>query len=469
MKIERVAGSFRDPCGFMFNHEGQIYRQINAPGREAFELLLSSGLYRRLTDAGLLIEHDDVEVSYFAPSAAEPITAADTAAAKIIRPRQLKFISYPWEWSFSQLKDAALTTLQIQKTALEHGMSLKDCSAFNIQFENARPLLIDTLSFEPHHEGLPWVAYRQFCQHFLAPLALMSRCDMRLQQLFRVYIDGLPLDLASRLLPWSSCLSFSLLTHIHLHARSQVYYADKTVQKGAQQSMSRIALLGIIDSLESGIRALHFPCQVTEWGDYYSDTNYSHVAAENKKQIVNDFFERIEDCGMVWDLGANTGVFSRLASSRGLHTVSFDIDPVAVEKNYRQCRAGNEKHLLPLMLDLTNPSPALGWENSERFSLLERGPADTAMALALIHHLAISNNLPLARIAEFFARICTNLIIEFVPKTDSQVQRLLSTREDIFAAYTQADFENEFGRFFEISAVEQIKESARVLYLMQKR
>lgn len=456
MTVDRVAGSFRDPCGFVFRHAGQVLRQINPVGREAYEMLMNSGLYQALNRAGLLLKHE--EISDF----------ESPAAYKIIKPEQLEFISYPWEWCFSQLKDAAMAMLQIQKVAFEHGMTLQDSSAFNIQFRNARPVMIDTLSFTPYREGDPWLAYRQFCQHFLAPLALMRCRDVRLLQLFRVYIDGLPLDLASRLLPWHSWLSFSLLTHIHLHSRSQSYYADKTVSKGRQAKMSRISLLGLIDSLESGIAALSLPHLATEWGNYYADTNYSAVALSHKQQVVNSMLERAEVSGVVWDFGANTGVFSRLASHRGLQTVSFDIDPVAVEKNYQQCRSANDECLLPLLLDLTNPSPSLGWENSERMSLIDRGPADTVLALALIHHLAISNNLPLGRLAEFFARVCCHLIIEFVPKTDSQVQHLLATREDIFIQYTQDDFEREFRASFSIIASEKISESERTLYLMKK-
>lgn len=457
MTPEKVAGSFRDPCGFVFRRDGQIFRQINRQGAEAYDLLMSSGLYENLTRAGLLLRHEEVS------------SHATSAAYKTIRPEMIDFVSYPWEWSFSQLKDAALATLQIQKTAFKAGMSLKDSSAFNIQFRNARPVLIDTLSFEPLCEGRPWVAYRQFCQHFLAPLALMSRCDFRLLQLFRVNIDGLPLDLASRLLPRRTWFNFALLTHIHLHARSQSYYADKTTAKSQPARMSRSALLGIIDSLESGIAGLELPHQTTEWGDYYSDTNYSGTAHAHKLELVASFLDRAAPTGLVWDLGANTGVYSRIASQKRLQTIAFDIDPLAVEKNYRQCRRAGDENLLPLLLDLTNPSPALGWENRERYSLLERGPADTVMALALIHHLAIANNLPLDRLAGFFAGICRSLIIEFVPVEDSQVQRLLATRENIFPEYNSEDFERHFAAFFTIVSRERIADSGRTLYLMKKR
>ncbi len=226
--------------------------------------------------------------------------------------------------------------------------------------------------------------------------------------------------------------------------------------------------MGLIDSLETSIRKLEYKGGKTEWGDYYNDTNYIPEAIEHKKEIVARFLDKTKS-GIVWDLGANDGFFSRIASDRGLYTISFDIDPVAVQKNYFQSIKNSEENILPLLIDLTNPSPGIGWQNSERASLLERGPAKTAFALALIHHLAISNNLPLIKIADFFSQACSQLIIEFVPKEDSQVQRLLSTREDIFPDYTKEAFEAEFGKYFRIESTEKVKNSKRTMYLMKKR
>jgi ribosomal protein L11 methylase PrmA len=205
----------------------------------------------------------------------------------------------------------------------------------------------------------------------------------------------------------------------------------------------------------------------TEWASYYENTNYSVQAHEQKKAVVAAFLDQIKP-GAVLDLGANTGMFSRLASERGILTLSCDIDPAAVEQNYLNSVKNGETCLLPLLLDLTNPSPGIGWENQERSPIFERAPVDTAMALALIHHLAISNNLPLSKIAHFFSQICRSLIIEFVPKQDTQVQRLLSTREDIFPDYTQAAFEQAFRKYFTLPQVAKLEGSERTLYLMQK-
>jgi len=458
MTNRKLPSSFRDPSGFLFFRDGFIYRQVNIIYKEDYDHLINSGLYETLVDAELLIPHDEIDIEY----------ARSDKAYKIIKPEPIPFISYPYEWCFSQLKDAALVTVRLQRIAFDFGMSLKDCSAYNMQFRKGKPVFIDTLSFEQYREGQPWVAYRQFCQHFLAPLALMSYRDVRLNQLLRVYIDGVPLDLASLLLPVRTRFRVSLLSHIHLHAKSQEHFADKTVNISGHK-MSRLSFLGLIDNLASAIKKLKWQAQGTEWADYYyEDIDYSADALQHKKQIVAEFLDKINP-KVVWDLGANVGMFSRIASDKGIQTISFDIDPAAVEKNYLECVKNGETNILPLLLDFTNPSPGIGWENQERTPLLERGPADTVFALALIHHLAISNNLPLNKIADFLDRICRSLIIEFVPKSDSQVQRLLSTREDIFPDYTQRVFESEFREYFTMESSVKIRDSKRTLYLMRRR
>ena len=457
-EIDKLPSSFRDPSGFIFRKDGSLFRQVNRSYQSHYDLLMNSGLYESLVDKGLLISHKertDVQSGY------------PQGLYKVIEPEFLPFVSYPYEWCFSQMKDAALLTLEIQKQAFEFGMSLKDCSAFNIQFHNGKPVFIDTLSFEEYQEGIPWVAYRQFCQHFLAPLVLMSDRDVRLSQLFRIHLDGIPLDLAHSLLPVRSRYKFSIFPHISLHAKSQSYFAEKEVNVKERQ-MKRISFLGLVDSLESAVKKLNWKPVGTEWVDYYEDTNYTREGSEHKNRLVTEFLERINPAS-VWDLGGNVGTFSRIASNRGAFTVCFDIDFGAVELNYLECKKRQETNLLPLRIDLSNPSPGLGWENRERDSLVERGPVDAAMALALIHHLAISNNLPLDLIADFFGKICGSLIIEFIPKSDSQIKRLLVTREDIFTDYNQEAFERAFTETFSIDRAERIKDSERVLYLMTKR
>jgi ribosomal protein L11 methylase PrmA len=225
-------------------------------------------------------------------------------------------------------------------------------------------------------------------------------------------------------------------------------------------------MIGLIDGLDSAVRKLEWKPGGTEWGNYYDITNYSDAAFEHKKQLVGEWSAKVKPA-LVWDLGANTGVFSRVAGEGGAYVVSSDIDPTAVEQNYRQVKSEKNENLLPLLLDLTNPSPSIGWANEERDAFGARGPADMVLALALIHHLAISNNVPLLQVADFFAKIGRWLVIEFVPKSDSQVQKLLVSREDIFPAYTREGFEDAFKQRFKICEAVNVREAERVLYLME--
>jgi ribosomal protein L11 methylase PrmA len=455
----RVPGSFRDPSGYLFWHDDSLYRYVATSYREDYDAMASSGFYEAAVAAGHLIPHEEVEN-----------VPGTEDAYRVLRPEVVGFISYPYEWCFSQLKDAALLTLALQNQALSFGLSLKDASAYNVQFRGSAPVFIDSLSFERYSEGQPWVAYQQFCRHFLAPLALMAYRHVGFHKLLRVNIDGVPLDLASASLPLRSRLNPSLLIHVHLHARLQRRHGDRaeSAERAKAGGMSKTGMLGLIDGLESAVRRLQWKPARTEWGDYYDATNYTAEAHDAKASLVKEFIDAVGP-RTVWDLGANTGKFSRIASDAGIATVAFDIDAAAVEKNYLHARSIDESSILPLLMDLTNPSPGLGWDGSERSSLTERGPADVALALALIHHLAIGNNVPLERTATFFARLGRQLVIEFVPKSDSQVVRLLRTREDIFPDYHEAGFEAAFSKHFEILKRSGIAGSERTLYLMARR
>jgi len=448
--------SFRDPCGYLFFRDGTLYRQINHCFARRYEAIKHAGLYEYLWEAGLLIRHQEC-----GQAADDPLPAY-----AVLEPEPVPFISYPYEWCFSALRDAALTTLRIQRFCVERGFTLRDASAYNIQFHNGRPILIDTLSIEPIVAGKPWAAYRQFCQHFLAPLALMTYRDVRMGRLLASNIDGIPLDLARRLLPRRSLLNAGLAVHLHMHARAQSRTASEfEASKGA--SVSKNGALAMLEMLEGAIRGLRPPERATEWGDYYDKTNYSSAAFDAKADIVRDAV-RSERPQMVWDLGANNGRFSRVAAERSKLTISLDIDPAAVESNYLQMRDNEETNLVPLLFDLANPSPNIGWANAERQTLAQRGPADMVIALALIHHLAIGNNVPLDAIARYLASIGRVLLIEFVPKSDSQVARMLATREDVFQDYNIEGFERAFGRHFAIESRHPIEGSQRCIHLMRK-
>lgn len=461
MQEGREPSSFRDPSGFVFRHGGELLRQVNPVYRDSYELLESSGLRERLTSEGLLLPHEEVEHP--------PPTGI--AAYRVIRPRPLAFVSYPYEWAYSQLRDAALLTLRIQRFAIGHGMSLRDASAFNVQLDSGRAVFIDTLSFERLDEGRPWVAYRQFCRHFLAPLALMARRDLRLGQLLWSHLDGLPLQLAADLLPVRTRWNPGLALHLHWHARGERRWADAAVDADRLRGrFSRARHEALVDSLLAAVSGLGVPSLGSEWSDYYRDcAHYGDAGQAAKVSAVAELLAAIRP-RTVWDLGANTGRFSRVAVEAGARTVvAWDLDPACVELNYREVTRNREAAVHPLLLDLANPSPGLGWANRERASFVERGPCDAVLCLGLLHHLVIGAGVPLDEVAGLLRRLCRHLVVEWVPKEDPQVQRMLAPRSDIFPEYVAEGFEAAFARHFRVERSVSPASGPRRLYWMSAR
>jgi hypothetical protein len=424
---------------------------------------MSSGLYARLIGESLLVPHEEEA----APLGSEGIA--------ILTPEQIRYISYPYEWCFGQLRDAALLTLQVQETAMQYGMSLKDATAFNVQFRGAQPVFIDTLSFE-RNDGGPWVAYDQFCRHFLAPLMLMSAVSPGFNQFWKASLDGFPLDLTSSLLPKKTRLRPGVLLHIHLHARMQKKYAEGHGRL-ASKPQSSLATRTVADrkaalvaSLKGLVRRIKLGRFETEWRHYYDQkaAHYSLVAEESKKRAVQKALDQVNP-RLLYDLGGNVGEYSRLATARGVYTICFDIDPLCVHDNYERARRDNDVHMLPLMADLTNPSPALGFALEERGSLIGRGTADMALALALLHHLRITGNTPFRHIAAFLAQMTEFLLIEYVPKEDVMAQALLRNRKDTFLDYAPGGFRAAFEAYFDIHETFPVAETDRTLYLCRRR
>ncbi|HEX5385698.1 MAG TPA: class I SAM-dependent methyltransferase [Gemmatimonadales bacterium] len=451
--MERLAASFRDPSGFVFEHDGILYRYIARDYAEHYTQLMSGGLYDDLVAAQLLVPHAEVATPH--PAAA--------GAFRIIAPTRVDFVSYPYEWCFGQLRAAALCTLAVARRALARGMLLKDASAFNVQFDGAHPVFIDTLSFERYVEGTPWPAYRQFCEHFLAPLLLMAHVAPDLSRLLRVYPDGLPLGLASRLLGWRAPLSVSAWVHLRLHSRSIARGEAAQEPPSKPAAVSRRGLESLLEHLEEAVSGCRWQPAGTVWADYDRTHSYSTAAFEAKREIV-DRCVRAAGARRIWDLGANTGTFSRIAADAGAKVLSLDADAAAVELNFRRVAERTDRNVLPLLVDLTNPTPPLGWALRERASLPERGPAGMALALALVHHLAIGHNLSFAQIAGFFRRLAPAVLVEFVPKDDPMVQRLLAARRDIFPDYTEAAFVAALEREFPAVERQALPESERVLF-----
>lgn len=453
--MTKDSASFRDRSGYVFSWEGKIYRWISPEYLPQYRHLMDSGLYRALVDRRLMVAHKEVVLDGF-----------DAGEGIVIRPKRIPFISYPYEWCFEQYQDAALATMDIQNLALEYGMVLKDASAYNIQFLTGYAVLIDTLSFDFYKDGSPWGAYGQFCRHFFAPLMLMSNVDFRLGRLMQSFIDGIPLDLASTLMKGGG---MAAQMHIHAHAKSVARHNDDG-KKGTvkQVVMKKNAQIAFCDSLRKDIAKLRPARALTEWGDYYSNTNYTDKASESKEAIVRDFFGSISPLKNVWDFGANDGRYSRIANEFDAHVVAFDIDENAVEANWKEVKESHRK-MLPLILDLSAPSPAIGFANEERKTIGDRQKPDCIMMLAVIHHMAISNNLPFEKIVDWLADMTDNVIIEFIPKDDSQIQVLLATREDVFPDYDEDHFVLAFKKCFQLKKRIPIEGSKRVMYLWSKR
>jgi ribosomal protein L11 methylase PrmA len=442
----------------MFERNGELYRAVNQSYKSSYDHLLSSSLYTKLVELNLMIPFKEVDSTSF----------NIPGVYKLLKPEQIKFISYPYEWAFSMLKDAALLTLKIQALALDYGMSLKDASAFNVQFRNGKPVFIDTLSFELYTKNQPWIAYRQFCQHFLAPLALMAHVDPALNRLFIPYIDGIPLDLAKRILPFRSRFNIGLYLHVFLHSKAQKKHENSTIRLASTKRKFSVSdMRSLVEGLKSSVKSLKWNSNRTEWIDY-TDNAHKQEYTDFKTKIVSDWLEELKP-EFIWDLGANTGHYSRLSAKNGTDIISFDFDPACVERNYNMAKTNNETKITPLFLDLLNASPGIGWGGTERLSFYERKLPDLLMALALIHHLAISANITFEMMASNFSRLSKNLIIEFVPKEDEKVKILLLNRKDIFEKYTVNKFESSFSKYYHISQKIPSNCNERIFYLMKRK
>lgn len=445
--------SWRDPSGFIFKKDGVIYRQVNQNFKEHFDHFINSGCYDHLVKKELLIPHEVVKENL----------SGSNEYYLTLKPEKVDFVSYPYEWSFDMLKDAALLTLQLLKESLPFGLILKDATPYNVQWLNGKFIFIDTLSFEKYNEE-PWIAYRQFCENFLSPLLLMYYAKTPLQQLLLAYPEGIPLSITKDLLPKKSRFSLNVYLHVHLHARM----GEKS--KGQQQKVAKLSkqkLLNLISSLESLIQKLKLPEQRSTWSEYY-DEAHSKKYLEEKRNIILQWIDQLQNISTAADLGGNTGEFSKLLAEKNIQTITTDFDPYCINHLYQEIKTNRLPNIQPLVLDLSDPSPAIGVNNEERNSFIDRCEVDLVMALALIHHLAIGKNIPFEMVADFFSRVGKNLIIEFVPKEDEKIKIMLQQKKDIYTYYTLENFEEAFEKYFDIKTKQAIPSSERILYLMSR-
>ena len=445
----REFSSFRDNFGYVYYENDTVFRQLNEENTTDFDFFINSGLAQKLISKNWLINFIEVE---------------SDSPGKTLKVDKIPIISYPAEWSFSMLKDAAILTLKIQKLALDFGMTLKDASAYNIQFINSNPIFIDITSFEKIVQNTQWVAYQQFCKHFLAPLALMAKVDISLNSLFKVHLDGIPLPLASKLLPFKAKFNLGIYLHIILHSKFSEKYNSKKIMSKPQKEGN---IFNLISNLKETIHQLKYSPTNTEWVDYYKNS-VENEYLEAKIKLFKTYLSSLKK-GSMWDIGSNDGYFTNIASEFATQTVGSDIDPAAVENFYLKNKLQNNSNILSLVLDITNTDGGFGWNNLERKSIFERIKVDTIVALAIVHHLRITYAIPVNYLAKFFAEKCTNLIIEFVPKTDEKVQILLQNRMDVFEDYTIENFKVEFEIYFDIINSKMIENSKRTLFLLRTK
>lgn len=447
--------SYRDPSGFIFKKDGIIYRQVNRIFKDDFDFFISSGCYNILTEKKLLVKHEII---------AENLTGSPDYYCTL-KPEQLNFVSYAYEWSFDMLKDAALLTLQLVKEAVAHQIILKDATPYNIQWHKGRLIFIDTLSFERYDEAEPWIAYRQFCESFLAPLLLMHYNKTPLHQLHLAYPEGVPLEVASKLLPAKSRFSLYTYLHIHLHAK----IAQKKSSNNSKPVFSKQKLLNLINSLESLIGKLNIPYKQSTWSEYYSEAAGRDNYITEKKKIISQWLDELPTIKTAADLGANDGEFSQLVASKNISTVAADFDSWCINNLYRKIKSSGINNLQPLIIDLSNPSPSIGVNSEERTSFIQRCKVDLALALALIHHLSIGKNIPFEKTAAFFSAVADSLIIEFVPKQDEKVVLMLQNKKDIYSNYNEPEFIEAFEKHFQVIDKKVVGSSKRTLFLMKKK
>jgi ribosomal protein L11 methylase PrmA len=446
----KEASSFRDPDSSLFYDSSYYYRRISLNYEKHYNHFIDSGLKGKLLQEGFILPFDEIIDDF----------PEGEVSCKVLRTDILPFVSYPYEWSFSQFKEAALLTLKINQLALEYGMILKDASMFNIQFIGCNPVFIDLTSFEVYEQDTPWNAYYQFCKHFYGPLFLAAKKNIILPKLLQYFIDGIPLKEVVSLCSWYDFLNSGAFLHLYLHAKGE----GKIVKVVKENKVTKIQLSNIFTHLESAIYNLNIKQKETVWNNYNQNNNYEIESQQHKTEIINGFLLQIEGKKAL-DIGANDGLYSQLLADRGMYTLVVDIDELAVD------RAFKTQHDLihPLQMNLVNPTPAIGWNNSERKSFWDRCQVDVIQALAIIHHLVITHDISFEEIAKKLAQHTQYLIIEFVAPDDSQSQILLQNKPHRLLIYNKINFEIGFNNYYTLVNKKNIIGTKRELFCYERK
>lgn len=450
-------GSFRDPHSAVVVEGDFVYRFFRGPAAADISAARSCGLLDRLVAQGALLPYELI------PSDERPARWRGLDAdAVVIRQPRLGFVSYPYEWPFGLLRRAALFHLQVLLVALEAGLILKDSSAYNVQFQGTRPIFIDLGSLARHEPGTPWRGYAQFCAMFLNPLLLQAAVGLPFQPWLRSSLEGIAPAELERLLPLRRKLRPSIFTNVVLQSQLQKRFGGFAPDDLAIRPRVELpAIRRQIERLSDVVEGLRAPATASTWSGYEDNTSYSAAARGAKAEFVARVVADA-DPAVVWDLGCNRGEYSLIAERHARTVIAIDSDPNVVELLVTRLPA--ETGITPLVMDLRNPSPQQGWDQRERQGLNERGKADLVLALALVHHLRFSANVPLRAFVAWLAGIAHAGVVEFVPRADPMVRRLLAWREDVFDDYDEETFEAELRRHFEITSTELLPDSTRRLY-----
>ncbi len=463
------AGSFRDPDTRVFYANGRVLRALSARALEDWEALTESGLYEELRRDGRIVATEPFEDRALWPQGEE--SAPLDGCAGVVAHEAVPFISYPYEWPFSMLKDAARLQLEILAAALERDMTMKDATPYNVQFRGARPVFIDVGSFEPLVAGRPWLGYRQFCMQFLYPLLLAAYRGVSFRPWLRGSLEGISPAECAALLPRRDRMRRGVFTHVGLHARLERRYAASTkVRSELKDAGFNTELIKAnVKRLSKLVDKLEWNPAESEWSEYGTINEYRPEDSERKARFVAEAArERAPD--LVWDLGCNDGTYSLIAAEHARRVVAVDGDELLIDNLYRRLRDDGDERVLPLAMQLTDPSPGLGWRGLERRSLADRGRPDLTLCLALLHHVSITGNVPVADFIDWLAGLGSSLVIEFVTREDPMVELLLSRKEaGSHPDYERSAFERRLAEAFSVDRTEPICEGRRVLYLAHPR
>ncbi|MFP4537394.1 MAG: class I SAM-dependent methyltransferase [Dichotomicrobium sp.] len=462
--VEREPGSYRDRNGAVFYHDGRVFRYLSQRALENWRRLESAPFFRALTEEGKVVETRSVDAEK------EGIDLGGWAG--VVEHARIPFVSYPYEWTFGMLRDAALLHLDLMKRALAADMILKDSSAYNIQWNGARPVFIDIPSFEPLGRGEPWVGYRQFCELFLYPLMLRAYKGIDFRPWLRGRIDGIPVEEMRGLISARDFARPGVLTHVVAQNALQKRYAsgDGNMRGAlAEAGFGKALIERNLEKLTALVTRLAPANARTVWSDYERTHSYDEAELERKIAFVREA-AATRHWHLVWDLGCNTGTFSHIAARHADGVVAMDGDWMAIERLYQREKAeGAAGNILPLVVDLADSSPNQGWAGTERKALAERGRPELTLCLALIHHIVISANIPLGEFIRWLHGLGTALVIEFVGREDEMVQTLLANREDQYDDYHPEIFRELLTAHFDIKAEQPLKGGKRSIYFATPR